>query len=50
MAAGNGNFPDEGDRRYIAAAMDAPMLERDYEVGLGRRWRGVNTTPMHYTN
>ena len=27
------------DRRYIAAAMRAPMLERDYEVGLGRRWR-----------
>jgi RNA polymerase sigma-32 factor len=27
------------DRRYIAAAMRAPMLERDYEVDLGRRWR-----------
>ena len=42
MAVGSGNFPDEGDRRYIAAAMDAPMLEREYEVGLGRRWRDHN--------
>lgn len=30
---------DYSDRRYIAAAMRAPMLERDYEVDLGRRWR-----------
>ena len=27
------------DRRYIAAAMDAPYLEREYEQELGRRWR-----------
>ena len=30
MAVGNGNFPDRNDRRYISAAMDAPMLERRY--------------------
>lgn len=39
MAVGNGNFPDRNDRRYISAAMDAPMLERQYESNLGRRWR-----------
>ena len=39
MAVGNGNFPDRNDRRYISAAMDAPMLERKYESDLGRRWR-----------
>jgi len=31
--------PSDSDRRYIAAAMRAPMLERDYEADLGRRWR-----------
>ena len=39
MAAVNGNFPDRNDRKYISAAMDAPMLEREYESNLGRRWR-----------
>ena len=39
MAVGNGNFPDRNDRRYISAAMDAPMLERQYRSNLGRRWR-----------
>lgn len=39
MAQGSGNFPDKNDRRYIAAAMDAPLLEREYEVELARRWR-----------
>ena len=39
MAVSNGNFPDKNDRRYISAAMDAPMLEREYEMDLGRRWR-----------
>jgi RNA polymerase sigma-32 factor len=39
MAAANGNYPDKNDRRYISAAMDAPMLEREYEVQLARRWR-----------
>lgn len=27
------------DRRYISAAMDAPLLERGYEADLARRWR-----------
>jgi len=31
--------PNTNDRHYIAAAMRAPMLERDYEASLGRRWR-----------
>jgi RNA polymerase sigma-32 factor len=39
MALANGNFPDKNDRRYISAAMDAPMLEREYEAELARRWR-----------
>lgn len=39
MAVTNGNFPDKNDRRYISAAMDAPMLEREYEAELARRWR-----------
>ncbi len=39
MASANGNFPDRNDRRYIAAAMNAPLLEREYEVELARRWR-----------
>jgi RNA polymerase sigma-32 factor len=39
MTVSNGNFPDKNDRRYISAAMDAPMLEREYEMELGRRWR-----------
>lgn len=39
MAVANGNYPDQNDRRYISAAMDAPMLERDYEIALARRWR-----------
>tara|TARA_Y100001934_G_scaffold248432_1_gene309025 strand:+ start:254 stop:1135 length:882 start_codon:yes stop_codon:yes gene_type:complete len=39
MTGSNGNFPDKNDRRYISAAMDAPMLEREHEMDLGRRWR-----------
>jgi RNA polymerase sigma-32 factor len=39
MAVTNGNFPDKNDRRYISAAMNAPMLERQHEVELARRWR-----------
>lgn len=39
MAQTSSNNAEYGDRRYIAAAMRAPMLERDYEVDLGRRWR-----------
>lgn len=29
---------DRSDRRYIAAAMEAPLLERDHEAELARRW------------
>jgi RNA polymerase sigma-32 factor len=39
MAYSGNSASDYGDRQYIAAAMRAPMLERDYEVELGRRWR-----------
>lgn len=31
--------PNINDRQYIAAAMRAPMLEREHEANLGRRWR-----------
>jgi RNA polymerase sigma-32 factor len=31
--------PSNNDRQYIAAAMKAPMLEREHEANLGRRWR-----------
>jgi len=39
MAYSVSQGPDSSDRRYIAAAMRAPMLERDKEAELGRRWR-----------
>lgn len=39
MSVAKGNFPDRYDRRYISAAMDAPLLEREYEADLARRWR-----------
>jgi RNA polymerase sigma-32 factor len=39
MALSNAVQPDRHDRRYIAAAMDAPLLERGYEADLARRWR-----------
>jgi RNA polymerase sigma-32 factor len=39
---------DGGSRRYIAATMDAPFLERDYEFELARRWRdNDDTKAMH---
>ncbi len=31
--------PQRNDRQYISAAMDAPMLERENEAELARRWR-----------
>ena len=31
--------PNNSDRQYIAEAMRAPMLEREHEAELGRRWR-----------
>ncbi|HUI18687.1 MAG TPA: RNA polymerase factor sigma-32 [Alphaproteobacteria bacterium] len=39
MMIGNSKATERSDRRYIAAAMEAPYLERDYEQELGRRWR-----------
>lgn len=39
MAIANTKDTERSDRRYIAAAMDAPYLEREYEQELGRRWR-----------
>lgn len=39
MVATKGNFPDTNDRRYIAQVMSAPLLERDQEIELARRWR-----------
>ncbi len=39
MAQSRNAYPDRNDRRYISAAMDAPLLEREYEANLARRWR-----------
>ncbi len=38
MSTSNSDNPEVNDRRYIAAAMKAPMLERDHEQELARRW------------
>jgi len=39
MSAVSKSSVESSDRRYIATMMRAPLLERDYEVELGRRWR-----------
>ena len=39
MAQSHSAYPDSTDRRYISRAMDAPLLEREYEADLARRWR-----------
>ncbi len=39
MAKGSTSYPDRGDRRYISAVMDMPLLEREHEANLARRWR-----------
>ncbi len=39
MSYVQGNPIDRGNRRYIAATMGAPFLERDEEFTLARRWR-----------
>ncbi len=39
MAKTTRMYMDPADRRFITAAMKAPMLEREYEMSLGRRWR-----------
>jgi RNA polymerase sigma-32 factor len=39
---------ERSDRRYISNAMDAPMLERDHEVKLARRWQNKrDESAMH---
>ncbi len=30
---------DQGDRRYISSVMEAPVLEKEHEFDLARRWR-----------
>ncbi len=35
---------DKGSRRYIAATMKAPYLEREHEFALARRWRDEGDT------
>jgi RNA polymerase sigma-32 factor len=39
MAQRNSNYPTPDDRRFISAAMDAPLLERGHEAEMARRWR-----------
>lgn len=39
MARVAGSTLEQSDRRYIASAMQAPLLEREHEAELGRRWR-----------
>ena len=39
MAGVSNSSVESSDRRYIAAMMRVPLLERDYEIDLGRRWR-----------
>jgi len=39
MAFDSARDIERGNRRYIAAVMQAPILEREYEFDLARRWR-----------
>ena len=38
MASSNSARTDRSDRRYIATTMQAPLLEREFEADLARRW------------
>jgi len=38
MAYSDSAQTDRSDRRYISNTMDAPLLEREYEADLARRW------------
>lgn len=40
----SGDPIERGNRRYIAATMNAPFLERDNELDLARRWREDDDT------
>ena len=44
MAYVNGDPIERGNRRYIASTMNAPFLEREYELDLARRWRDHDDT------
>lgn len=39
MASGRGNMNGPADRRYVKKAMKAPMLEKEHEHDLAKRWR-----------
>lgn len=44
----SGDPIERGNRRYIAATMDAPFLERENELDLARRWReDQDTDSLH---
>ncbi len=38
MALAQRSSTERSDRRYISATMEAPLLERDHEADLARRW------------
>ncbi|MGE0253863.1 MAG: RNA polymerase factor sigma-32 [Alphaproteobacteria bacterium] len=44
MAYGGSRDLDQGNRRYVASVMAAPILERDHEFELARRWRDDDDT------
>ena len=44
MSGSTRNFLSTNDRRYISAAMKAPLLEREEEQELARRWRDHDDT------
>ncbi len=39
MASNYDYYPSKADRNYISGAMKAPMLEKEYEAKLARKWR-----------
>jgi RNA polymerase sigma-32 factor len=48
MARHSAEPVDPGSRRYIAATMTAPFLEREHELDLARRWRDhEDTAALH---
>jgi len=48
MATAQANQTEQSERRYIAAAMQAPYLEREREQELARRWRDSgDETALH---
>jgi len=48
MAFNYDYYPSKADRKYISGAMKAPMLEKDDEAQLARKWRDhKDMTAMH---